>query len=398
MLLEHAQDLVAQDLDLPHGAVAAVDGNRPVAGGVGRDGRVGFAVPQLENVPLNERQERAALRCGEILTPAGGLGGGEQLYEFAPHRSERGQQAIAAFEMQRSPVGSGVPFCQAADRALGKNFAPVLAAGVEKKEIDPHQVGQAFECLQVARREVRHPEQRDPFREQGRPIGPAGEFVQAILPEPGAVASRGLVQPPPQAGLPTMVGVDVDPPAVPFQKQVRPEHRVLVIQPGQAAGELVALELPGVIREIVPQRPEVRVVQSFGQDAHDPERESIGFESDSSLFFRVKPPEDVVQKRIREREARVGADAVEARELHGDPAFHAPALDHDDLGGQRVRERLAQGLGQAGDQRFRAVAGVDVESGHGRNRSLQGERVMIQLSRWLPGWQLREGRSCRVGC
>ena len=47
VLLEHAQDLVVQDLDLPHGAVAAVDDDRPVAGGVGRDGRVGFAVPQV---------------------------------------------------------------------------------------------------------------------------------------------------------------------------------------------------------------------------------------------------------------------------------------------------------------------------------------------------------------
>jgi len=30
----------------------------------------------------------------------------------------------------------------------------------------------------------------------------------------------------------------------------------------------------------------------------------------------------------------IGTDAVHAGELHGEPALHAAALDHDDLGGE----------------------------------------------------------------
>ena len=201
-----------QDLDLPHGAVAAVDGDRTVAGGAARAFRSASGSRSGEDVLLNAREERVRPRLRRT-PPAPSIASiseskSRNSRPIPPHDDSR---RIAALQVQQRRLDSRVPFCQPADRPLGQDAAPVLAAGVEKEEVHPHEPGQALERLQVARREIRDPEERDPLREPGRRLLAARQLVQAVLPETRAVRPAALSQRPPQARLPAMVGVGAPP-------------------------------------------------------------------------------------------------------------------------------------------------------------------------------------------
>ena len=149
-LFEHPQQLVVQDLDLPHGAVAAVDGDRAVVGRARRSGRIRFRVAQVQDVRLDPPQKRLPQRAPELLRPAGGLDSAQELQELAPHPPAGRQQAVAPLQVQQRAIGATIAFGHPADRTLGQDAAPVFAAGVEEEKVDLHQAGEAFERPQVS--------------------------------------------------------------------------------------------------------------------------------------------------------------------------------------------------------------------------------------------------------
>ena len=77
------------------------------------------------------------------------------------------------------------------------------------------------------------------------------------------------------------------------------------------------------------------------------------------VIGRTKEP--ITRDRISRDLADLG---VTPGELHGDPAFHAPALYDDNFRSQRRRQWGADDTGQSLGQNFHAVADMDMETGH----------------------------------
>jgi len=60
-------------------------------------------------------------------------------------------------------------------------------------------------------------------------------------------------------------------------------------------------------------------------------------------------------------ESDVGTDAVACGKFHAYPAFHATALDYDDILGKGRGKRCANGTGQFIGEVFQSVAGEKFE-------------------------------------
>jgi hypothetical protein len=67
-----------------------------------------------------------------------------------------------------------------------------------------------------------------------------------------------------------------------------------------------------------------------------------------------------VDKSIGKGKPAVGADPVAPGQLHGDPPFHALALDQDGLAFKRKREGRPEMLSQFFNQDFQSVAGIEL--------------------------------------
>ena len=93
-------------------------------------------------------------------------------------------------------------------------------------------------------------------------------------------------------------------------------------------------------------------------------RQQIRRKSVRRGHLRHKPPQRVVQKRAREGERAVHADADVFRELQRKPAPHPEALHHDDLAGERGAERGRGHGSQFRGERFKPVAGMEEEAVH----------------------------------
>ena len=61
---------------------------------------------------------------------------------------------------------------------------------------------------------------------------------------------------------------------------------------------------------------------------------------------------------VRKRKPAVGADPVVPRQLHGNPPFHALALDEDNFLLEGRGQGLAEHPGQLFGQDFQLIAGI----------------------------------------
>lgn len=77
------------------------------------------------------------------------------------------------------------------------------------------------------------------------------------------------------------------------------------------------------------------VCEEVGQAVHDAQRQAVLVEEIRLLQPGQDAGEHVEHEGVGKGPFDIGADAVHAGELHGEPALHAAALDHDELGGER---------------------------------------------------------------
>ena len=244
--------------------------------------------------------------------------------------------------------------------------------------------GERAEHVEVAAREPREAEQRDPRGQLEQPrlgdeplAGRPRALRRARPPEPHA-------QPPPQLRLPARLVRQVDDALRPAADDLRPVQRVAVEQAGDVAdgGEppraaRLVVALAEVHREAAQPRLAEALVDDLQQRPHRALRQPrVGVRLDAR-----GDRDGVAQEHARERELDVRADPVgaprrraeAARELLRQPALHAARRHADHLGRERVRRRRGEQPGERPDQAVGAFCPVDVE--HPMSLSIRADGV-----------------------
>jgi len=183
--------------------------------------------------------------------------------------------------------------------------------------------------------------------EYGDPLGQLrdvrlAEAAGKELPEPGSVIRivpfDDLF---PEHCLPVLrVTLGRDLALFPSQHKLWPEYDVLVIDVRHHGAELKELHACRVALEVIPDSAEPVLVNEPWQAVHDAQRQAVLLKERWLCNTRQDAREHVQHKGIRKRPPDIRTDAADARQLHGEPALHAAALHHDDLWGERRRERL----------------------------------------------------------
>ncbi len=201
---------------------------------------------------------------------------------------------------------------------------------------------------------VRDAEDGDPLREKRRVRRSPGQATEEFAPHRLPVEPPPLLrQCPPEDGLPVVL-----PSFFPAGDHVGTEDGVLVEGVGNLAGKLVEFQLPLPPGQVTRQGGELQVVQETGEQPHDPPRQHRRVEGGCSGEIRQGLPEQVPDKGIGERIDAVGPYAHCFCQLHGKPALHPLALDHDHLRRQGVGQGTPQNLAELGDEVLHPVAGV----------------------------------------
>lgn len=360
---EEGKNLVVENLDFPHRAVAGVDLDGPVHGVDGAFFRIRFQdpFPQVQDVRLDCPQQRFFARvlenfpllAGQVRQPP---------QEVAALRAQGCQQAVSrlqekVFRGDRDLPRGGPEFLHGPVRfAVRADLAPELAAGIEEKEADVPVRRQRVERLEMKMREPGYAEQGDPAGHTGLRRKRVSHSFQKTLPEKGRVG-MALVppQPPPEFGLPGFV-VHAAPAAFPGDHHVGAEDEVLVEEVGDAPGKLIALDVLRVVFDVAADGCECRVVQAVGQRFHDFPLQGRRVAGGRRKGVGQDRAEHFVQEGVGEREADVGADAVAAGQFHGEPARHSRALHHDRFRGQGIGPGIPDAFGQAAGENFQPVA------------------------------------------
>jgi len=124
------------------------------------------------------------------------------------------------------------------------------------------------------------------------------------------------------------------PARLPVLNHVRPVHEVLVEQVGDSLGELKELDSGIIVLQVIVDVAVRIPARRFGQDLHD--AKGHGPAVRGRCFEKIGKHRMVkrIEKRVGKGKRDVGADAVSFGQFHGNPALHAPALNHDDFGNQ----------------------------------------------------------------
>jgi len=141
-------------------------------------------------------------------------------------------------------------------------------------------------------------------------------------------------------------------------------HLVLVVQVGQALGQLQAALRVAVAQEVAQRREHV-LRQQRGQQAHQTPGQRRFVESGNGrhLVAAQHAAVGIPQEARRQRHAGGGADAGLLGQSDLQPFGHAVRLHQHDFRFQRIQRMAAQPLEDGGAQLFELVAMQDQEAG-----------------------------------
>ena len=222
----------------------------------------------------------------------------------------------------------------------------------------------------MARRQPREAEERDALgevEERGVCSQPLARRLQALG---GARRGQPLAQPPPQLRLPR--GLLGDLAALPAAHRLRAVQRVAVEQLGEVADGREAARAPvGVVlvAEVAREDVQPRFLQALADDL---EQRPHGALRRPRVMLGVDPGrgrDGVAREPARERELDVRADAVGAAGRRAEarrhplrqPALHPAGRDGDDVGRERVGQRVGQQPPERLGQGVGAFSSVDVQ-------------------------------------
>ena len=364
---EEAEHRLAQHLHLPVRAVAGVDGHAGVARDVGEDGRA--VVAQVVLQALQQRRRRVLGRGVVDVRDAGPRRGEAQL-QLTGIAREGAQQRVGG------DAGRRVRRATPADAHPGgaAHRVPQRGRGVRQPEVDLAGAREGLEDLQVGGGQPGGPEEGEPRREVPVAAAEPGAVLRERLRRPGD--GHRLAQTPPQLGLPAQVGRDLAPRAVlvllrgPGPQHRRPVLAVGVEEPREVAGRGEPPTRAGAGRvahhaEVGAQRRAPRLARAGVDHLEQRPDEALG---PPRVVLGVAPrPGHQLGGRgelhpgthpvVPEGRAEAVGEALR------EPALHPAGRHGDHVGGEGVRRRRREHVGQRLGQPVRALGAVHVE-GH----------------------------------
>ena len=330
--LEKRQEAVLQGLHLPQPAGTRVEGQ----GVVGPFPRRGEPVP--EDVRLETGKEASAFgRSKDLFHLLQGPFVAEDPGELLVYASQGIQKGVA----RRLAAG----FFSLQERWRGEG----------QVEADLHQAGEGLEKLHEKGRQCAHAEEGDPARNSGRRgILPDRQPLQEEGHPPGRmVFSVTDREGTPEPGLPIpLLGA-----LLPGEEQFRPVDHVLVEGVGEPAGELEALEAPGIPLQVGSRLPGGFLCQNIENGPCQ------GVPPPGLRFGQGLPEKGVhhaFQEVPREGKGRVRPDSQPFGQFPGDPFLHPRSGNDDHLRVQGVPHRMGDHARQVLQEVFQPVPRYDL--------------------------------------
>ncbi|CFS10451.1 hypothetical protein BN1213_03750 [Mycobacterium tuberculosis] len=167
VVLEEAEQHLAQHIDLPRRAVTGMDLHRSV--GI-RQATPGGSRRVAGDVGLQPSQQRVGFGCG-TKEFVGGPGGGQRALQFAHVAAQRFQQRV----LGGPPAGVLPPRQQAISALEAGQRPPQLVAGVRQPQVQVVVDGQRIQQLHVGAGQAGVAEQRKPSRQVGGAVAQPGD-------------------------------------------------------------------------------------------------------------------------------------------------------------------------------------------------------------------------------
>ncbi len=149
----------------------------------------------------------------------------------------------------------------------------------------------------------------------------------------------------------------------PTENHGRPEQQVLVVRVSDPAAQLVLLEPFRRISQVGPENVKPRSVDTGWEQFHDFPGHDVRGKGGAFGKVGVQAGEKLLNERVGKRKSAVGADGVMPGDLHGDPAFHAFALNDDDFRFERGTEGGGKRVRQSAGKHFQTIAGMERQTG-----------------------------------
>ena len=129
---------------------------------------------------------------------------------------------------------------------------------------------------------------------------------------------------------------------LPCKDHLGTKEKILVERIGDLSCKLEQFEIsPGII-QIGIDAFEGRHRTARWKNLHDPPCHDRWFEQNAPLISRDNYVEHFIHEAVGKGKAAVGPYTVKPGQFHGNPSFHAPALDNDNLLRQRRGKRPCQ--------------------------------------------------------
>ena len=375
--------------------------------GVEAPGRRLDAAPihQVQHVGLQRVQQAVVARFDQVeLVPGGARDVGflQQVEEVPSLAAEGGEQRVADVEMfarglvARAAVDSRAivarrglaPLAEARRLALGAQLAPVVVGRAQQVDAHRDETRQGDGDLEEDRRQGAGTEHAEAPRQAGGATRGAVEELEQpdraarqVDPAGGARGQRA-----PQPGLPASVmrrsvaaGQRHGLAGFPVEQHPRSEQLVALEQAGETHRQLIALDLVGIVCEVGCRGRDVGVrVRGLAQVSEDPPGQRFAIEGRGLFRARRRIVAQAVALQALgqpaaegsgERHGQAGGEPRAVRQLQGQPAHHALALDDDHLALEHRQGLGVEDAGEVLDQDLEAVAGMDAERGLGHDKA-----------------------------
>ena len=254
----------------------------------------------------------------------------------------------------------GQPF-----RAL--DVAPVLLAGVDRKQVHIGMFGQGLQQIQIHRRQRGNAERQITLRQARRIQRGQQPFVLR-----GAVGGGGVGgERAPQRGLPGFVRAQaVELALLPLREPMRAVHQILVEHVRQPPRQMISRRRAAF--QVAPQHCGQGRIGAF-QQRQQPPAQHFRRKRVQARHIRQEAARELPAQCRRQAEIQIGRNAAALGQIVVEIAAHPLALHHDFLRRKhRFRRRsLHQRNGGFGKE-FEAVGRIKVEHGAGGNKQEKG--------------------------
>ena len=402
VVLQQVQDRVARDLDLARAAVAGVDLHAAVVGPQQR-ASVGGAGQRLArrravgaHVGLDLREQRGAAVLDRVVMIDLLVVGPDDELQLARVLPPRGEQAVGR---QRRGHVAGAAHDRRQPRARGGDLLPQHRRRMQEEEVHVAPRRQRAQHREPPGGQAREAEQRQPRRQRHQVRLRAQARARGLQPLGRTVDPDPRTQPPPQLGLPQrLVGqrparaVEILAPR-PRAHHLRPVQRVAIEQLGDVAHRaqppraprLVALLVAGA--EVRGQARQPRLAEAVLDDVEQRPHDVLDEPRVGVRLDARRRRHGIRDEPARRREVDVRADPVQPARADAEPrgqalrqpALHPPRRHGDDLGRERIGERLAQQIAERLDQAVRALSAVNVQ--HLRRSSVMRQAAALRPPR-----------------